>query len=194
MPAGYDEHLLSREMADLFRVTRGPCETGSTEAYLSPSAVLGRALMEQIPPILEARALSIRQSHARARLVELTRRLEALPGRKQSAITEQLYRAIQHLDVETYCAVYTRLTDLYRQQVHLQRRQELLARLERVAPGWAAAIRGRQGVHGQAKLPGDPVVAWRWRQLHDELARRALISVRLWVTAGILACGEDTRC
>ncbi|WP_406677734.1 AAA domain-containing protein [Neomoorella carbonis] len=139
--------------------------------------VLGSALMEQLPPILEARAQLIRQSNARTKLEEFARRLEALRGRKQSVITEQLYGAVQHRDVETYCALYTRLTDLYRRQAHLQRRQELLARLERVAPGWAAAIRSRQGVHGQAKLPGDPMGAWRWRQLHDELARRASLSV-----------------
>lgn len=139
--------------------------------------VLGRALTEKLPPTLEARALAIRQSLAFDRLAELAKCLEAVPARKQSAVVEQLSQAVQSFDVEAYRVAYTRLAELCRRQAHLHRRQELLARLERVAPGWAAAIRRREGRHGQDKLPGDPIAAWRWRQLHDELARRASVSV-----------------
>ena len=50
-------------------------------------------------------------------------------------------------------------------------------KLEGVAPAWTAAIRDRLGVHGGRDLPGDPMLAWQWRQLRDELERRASTSL-----------------
>jgi len=59
----------------------------------------------------------------------------------------------------------------------VQRRHELLVKLERVAPVWATNIRDRLGVHGGRELPGDPMLAWQWRQLQDELEARARTSL-----------------
>jgi hypothetical protein len=58
-------------------------------------------------------------------------------------------------------------------------RDELLTRLESAAPSWAARIRNRDAVHGAGELPGDPGPAWTWRQLNDELERRAGISLEV---------------
>jgi hypothetical protein len=61
---------------------------------------------------------------------------------------------------------------------------ELLRKLEvksesgdPVAPEWAAQIRNRIEQHGHAEPPGDPVQAWKWRQLHEELERRAAVDI-----------------
>ncbi|GBC78363.1 hypothetical protein HRbin08_01852 [bacterium HR08] len=67
---------------------------------------------------------------------------------------------------------------MWAKHVHLVRRNELLQRLTPVAPGWADAIRTRSGVHGGDELPGDPLNAWLWRQLRDELVRRAEVDVQ----------------
>src|SRR5260370_977603 len=56
-------------------------------------------------------------------------------------------------------------------------RPALLPKLEGAAPGWAGVIRNRTGVHGRGEPPRDPAAAWTWRQLNDELDRRAGVSL-----------------
>jgi len=65
-----------------------------------------------------------------------------------------------------------------------KRRMDLLRALEEksesgvpVAPEWAAQIRNRIDQHAHAAPPGDPVQAWTWRQLHEELERRAAVDI-----------------
>ncbi|MEW6624162.1 MAG: AAA domain-containing protein [Bacillota bacterium] len=48
----------------------------------------------------------------------------------------------------------------------------LVNNLKSVAPVWAELINGRTGIHGQDQVPGDPELAWIWKQLSDELDRR----------------------
>ena len=65
-----------------------------------------------------------------------------------------------------------------------KRRIELLRALEEkseagvpFAPEWAAQIRKGVEQHAQAAPPGDPVQAWKWRQLLEELERRAAVDI-----------------
>ena len=67
---------------------------------------------------------------------------------------------------------------LHAQRKDVQRRHELLEKLEKGAPVWATTLRDRLGVHGGRDLPGDPLLAWQWRQLNDELDARARISLK----------------
>jgi very-short-patch-repair endonuclease len=67
--------------------------------------------------------------------------------------------------------------ELHELRRNLQRRNILLAQLETAVPAWAAAIRARGGPHGNATVPGDPSQAWMWRQIQDELNRRASVSI-----------------
>jgi hypothetical protein len=46
-----------------------------------------------------------------------------------------------------------------------------------VAPAWSHAIIQRHKPHDGAQPPGDATSAWRWRQWHQELERRAAISM-----------------
>jgi len=62
-------------------------------------------------------------------------------------------------------------------QADLDLRRSLLTKLESAAPAWAGAIRNRAGVHGRGEPPRDPDGAWTWRQLNDELDRRAGVSL-----------------
>jgi very-short-patch-repair endonuclease len=48
-------------------------------------------------------------------------------------------------------------------------RDQLLVRLSPVAPEWSEAIRLRLPPHDGQLAPGDPVVAWEWRQLAQAL-------------------------
>jgi very-short-patch-repair endonuclease len=59
-----------------------------------------------------------------------------------------------------------------------QQRRKLLARLARDARVWADAIRGRTGIHARSTTPTGVAEAWRWRQVVQELERRAAIDER----------------
>src|SRR5258708_7202204 len=80
-------------------------------------------------------------------------------------------------DSSEYRAAYERLLELKSQQADLDLRRALLAKLESAAPAWAGAIRNRTGAHGRGEPPRDPASAWTWRQLNDELDRRASTSI-----------------
>jgi very-short-patch-repair endonuclease len=59
-----------------------------------------------------------------------------------------------------------------------QARVALLSRLARDARIWADAILNRDGIHGATRAPEDPGQAWRWRQVVQELERRAAVDER----------------
>jgi hypothetical protein len=50
-------------------------------------------------------------------------------------------------------------------------------KMEQMAPGWAMAIRERLAHHGKSEVPDNPEQAWIWRQLYEELDRRAKLSL-----------------
>jgi len=80
-------------------------------------------------------------------------------------------------DSNDYRDAYERLLELKSRQADLDLRRALLTKLESAAPSWAAAIRNRTGTHGRGEPPRDPAAAWTWRQLNDELDRRAGVSL-----------------
>jgi very-short-patch-repair endonuclease len=71
------------------------------------------------------------------------------------------------------------LLELKSKQADLDLRRSLLAKLETAAPAWAGAIRNRAGVHVRGEPPRDAASAWTWRQLNDELDRRASVSLEV---------------
>src|SRR5438874_2160655 len=76
-----------------------------------------------------------------------------------------------------YREAYDLLLELKSRQADLDLRRALLSKLESAAPAWAAAVRNRTGAHGKGEPPRDPAAAWIWRQLNDELDRRAEMSL-----------------
>lgn len=95
-----------------------------------------------------------------------------------AAVLRKLREAVSRLNPGAYEAAFQRLVELHARRSERERRRALLARLSTVAPGWAVAIQNRVGHHGSAAPPGDPRQAWLWRQLHDELERRAGLSLQ----------------
>jgi very-short-patch-repair endonuclease len=92
-------------------------------------------------------------------------------------VVGRLRNAVELHDPGIYRDRHVRLQDLYDRRKHLVRRQELLDRLGPVAPGWAAAIASRVGIHGNANIPASVAEAWQWLQLNDELDQRANVSL-----------------
>lgn len=101
----------------------------------------------------------------------------SLVGNDCTRVVTNLKSAVRDQDVILYRTAFERLVDLYNRNDDLKLRRELLLRLEKVAPGWASAIRSRIGVHGEGQLPGDVKNAWLWRQIYDELDQRGQVSM-----------------
>jgi very-short-patch-repair endonuclease len=95
-----------------------------------------------------------------------------------ATVLRSLREAAARLEPVAYELAFQRLIELRARRSELERRRGLLARLSAVAPGWAAAIQNRVGPHGDAEAPRGAAPAWVWRQLHDELERRASLSLR----------------
>jgi very-short-patch-repair endonuclease len=89
-----------------------------------------------------------------------------------SSATRKLQMALEKGDASLYRQTYQRVRHLAAKYADWKARQNSLKKLAPMAPVWAEAIRNRAGKHGLGQLPGDPALAWEWRQLHDELELR----------------------
>ena len=90
--------------------------------------------------------------------------------RKGSEVCGILSRAVEEEDPRLYREGYAALSDLKEQTEILEKREELLNRLEQAAPDWADAIRNRVGRHGAGTAPANLAEAWKWKQLSAILA------------------------
>ncbi len=139
---------------------------------------LRAAVLNSLLPIVASRIQRQLWDRNEVLIAELRDKLAiAKAAAPHSLVTSELYDAVRRLDREDYRKLYSRLIEIHSHTKELQRRKELLSLLELAAPAWALAIRIRSGVHGKATPPGDPAEAWIWRQLHDELEKRASVSL-----------------
>jgi len=143
-------------------------------ARMAPVAPLERDLTLLTGPLQEVtgvRLAMVRGVIAEDRLKDYAQTLTKHGGRTVLA----LRRAVESRDVEAYGKTHEALVALISKAEIWDDRRAMLADLAQSAPKWAAAIRARdpRDVHGAAELPGDAPGAWRWRQLEEELDRRA---------------------
>ena len=139
---------------------------------------LAKAVSSLLPAILVSRFNRLELEQTNASLKDLRRDLEALASSSpDSRVTADLLGAVRAFDQAAYERAFGALIDVRNRRVNLEKRHALLEKMEISAPTWAAAIRNRSGVHGQAEPPGDPEIAWIWRQLAQELDRRASVSL-----------------
>jgi very-short-patch-repair endonuclease len=122
--------------------------------------------------IVRIRTLATRRARACELLLALHKKLE--PHRK--AVGKRLLRAISERDGDGYQRALHDLLDLASKETLWRRRKELLKRLARVAPTWAEQLSHRKGIHAGPEIPGDARAAWRWRQLQQEIERRASLN------------------
>src|SRR5215472_9488064 len=139
---------------------------------------LGKAVTNALLPVLDSRYQKLRLVQLEEELREMKAR-HKLVGRAARAtkVLVHLYKSIQDEDCAGYRDAYDRLLELKSRQADLDLRRSLLTKLESAAPAWASALRNRTGVHGRGEPPRDPSAAWTWRQLNDELDRRAGVSL-----------------
>src|SRR5712691_4882776 len=179
---GWHEHTwlpLQQQLEDLgFRwekfVAEQPAVVGPDGELLR----IGRAVNNSLLPILDSRYKKLKLLQLEEEIRELKNRLKlAARLAKSSKVISKLLAAAKDEDSNVYRDAYERLLELKSRQADLDLRRALLTKLESAAPSWAAAIRNRAGVHGRGEPPRDPAAAWIWRQLNDELDRRAGVSL-----------------
>ena len=150
-------------------------------AVVGPEGELARihlAVSEALLPILYPRFKKLRLLQLQEELRDLKTRLKlAARTAKASKVIGQLLAAVSDENSSGYREAYERLLELKSKQADLDLRRALLAKLETAAPAWAGAIRNRTGVHRRGEPPRDAAAAWTWRQLNDELDRRASVSL-----------------
>src|SRR5713101_2758467 len=179
---GWHEHTwlpLQQQLEDLgFRwekfIAEQPAVVGPDGELLR----IGRAVNNSLLPILDSRYKKLKLLQLEEEIRELKNRLKlAARLAKSSKVISKLLAAVKDEDSNVYRDAYERLLELKSRQADLDLRRALLTKLESAAPSWAAAIRNRTGVHGRGEPPRDPAAAWTWRQLDDELDRRAGVSL-----------------
>lgn len=135
-----------------------------------------RAVLGELGPILQSRSRWLR--HQRLQATWRAWRDEATEASATEAqATHRLQQAMCDGSPADYRAAYEELARLKNLEPALIRRHELLERLAQKAPAWASAIENRIPRHKGAQPAGEPNAAWEWRQIHDELERRASVSV-----------------
>jgi very-short-patch-repair endonuclease len=137
------------------------------------SRVAGAA-SQNLATVIEAQAALLRQNELTAALSQQRTYLAGFPQSEAASILLQAQDDWNSESYEECCRELARLEAL--RETH-QTRHALLTRMEKAASAWAHAIRNRDGIHGTPQPPGDPDAAWRWRQWHDELERRASVSI-----------------
>jgi very-short-patch-repair endonuclease len=174
-------HLLEQRMADVgFRWQKLLAEQPAVIGSDGELARIGKSVTEALALVFQSRFKKLRLMQLEGELRELKIHLK-LESRvaKASKATGQLLTAVSQEDTNRYREAYERLLELKSKQADLDLRRALLAKLESAAPAWAGAIRNRHGVHGRGEPPHDAASAWTWRQLNDELDRRASVSLEV---------------
>lgn len=170
---------LQRQLGDLgFRWDKFLAEQPVVVGADGELVRIGRAVNDGLLPILDSRRKKLRLAQLEAELQDLKAKLKlAARLAKGSKVTAKLKAAVSDEDSSEYREAYERLLELKSRQADLDLRRALISKLESAAPAWAGAIRNRTGVHGRGEPPRDPAGAWTWRQLNDELDRRASVSL-----------------
>jgi very-short-patch-repair endonuclease len=90
------------------------------------------------------------------------------------SVVSEIREALVMEQLSRYKASYAELERLYTLKSDFDLRNDLLRKLDQNAHEWSLALRRRApGFDGPLKNEQDPILAWRWRQLNDELRHRS---------------------
>jgi very-short-patch-repair endonuclease len=137
---------------------------------------LRSAVVGDLVCILQARTNNLRLHHLQERLAAW-QKLAPQRNDSEATTTRHFREAITMSDAAGYRVAFDELARLRMLEPEQQRRTQTLNVLASVAPAWAAAVQSRQPCHDQPQPPGDPEAAWQWRQLYNELERRAAVGL-----------------
>jgi len=133
--------------------------------------------INELPAIIEARIERLRLESVKRRLKQLYEAIHAKSKKKSSSVLFALKKTIEQENCPVYRKAIARLSELLSKREQYIERYKLLDRLNQGAPEWASLIRDRVSPHDRRDMPGDAQKAWLWRQLEEELERRASKSI-----------------
>jgi len=136
---------------------------------------LRKAILGDLEHILQARAAYLRLQALESSWNEWRNLVPETDF--DAAVTHSLRRSLMDIDPDGYEWAYNDLVRLKQLEPDLLARRALLNKLNRTAPAWSSAIQNRLPLHSRPEPTGNPEAAWEWRQLHDELERRANVSL-----------------
>lgn len=128
-------------------------------------------LTDTLLPLVTRRLTACRALRAHRLLQDIHNRLARYRGPVVAAIRS----AIEARNLAQYSAALPALDALRDKQPQHELRQALLAKIRPAAPAWSDALQARVAPHDAAQPPGDVAAAWLWRQLQQELDRRAAL-------------------
>jgi very-short-patch-repair endonuclease len=137
---------------------------------------LRAAVIGELEHILTARAGWLRLQHIEQVWSEW-RALVPQTDQSNAGVVRRLQQAMHEAAPNAYQESYEELVRLKNLEPDLMVRRKLLVCLEQTAPAWASTIQNRHPRHSTPEPPGEPAAAWDWRQMHDELERRANVSI-----------------
>lgn len=123
-----------------------------------------------VTPALEARRHRLEAQAVLARIAAVQSKLAT---NREGSIGRTLARALAAKNSQEYGVAHRRYTELVELRATAERLDSLLARLVPLAPRWAMALRNRENGNDGYAPASDASAAWLWRQLEQELARRA---------------------
>ena len=147
----------------------------------SPKPELQRTreiVSEHVEPLIEPRLRFLRFVELEKVKKAWLAALESFSGQDGIyPVVKQLRAGIKKGNYDTYTGAIDRLSQLAELSQSFERRRALLAQLAAGAENWASAIRSRSAPHDCAELPGDPELAWRYRQWEQRLTAQAKVDL-----------------
>lgn len=131
------------------------------------------AVRKTIPDLCEACSLIIELKEQEDNIGK-TQNVLRIGKRRNSTLCTALLRAIKDGDFKKYSDTFTLLKETYEKHELQILRENMLKLLSPIAPQWADAIRNREGIHGQERVPDTILDAWKWKQLYfivDEIIK-----------------------
>ena len=170
LPLEFELNRLGFNWARYFETTKP--EVGENAQLLR----LRAAVLGDFERILKAKQYALMLQHAEDKLA-LWR--AQMPGetKNDATLTRQLRQSLVEMNTESYEYTHNELNRLKSLEPELESRYALLKKIASSAPAWSSAIQTRSQRHANTQMPGNPESAWEWRQLHDELERRATVSL-----------------
>jgi very-short-patch-repair endonuclease len=154
-------------------VDRVPIDTGLYGELLRIKETVRRFLL----PTVQSRKSDLDSEIYDVKLRAQERALGGNQSGDLGGILGRLRIATATMDVEGYARCWAWLVQLNSLREPVERRNQLLARLQEAAPEWANQIRRHIAPHDRAEPPGDAVLAWKFRQWLQQLDERTQIDL-----------------
>ncbi len=136
--------------------------------------LLSKRVNEVLPKVIDAECRRLKLQKINAQIESL---MSYLNNFNDGRLNAEFKKAVESHSVKDYIACLSRMCQFLEFRKHLVFRKQILETIEKFAPGWAYAIKNREGLHGRSEVPGSCEVAWIFRQLNDELERRSKVNI-----------------